>query len=318
MAHCARMAPVGRRTVLVAALALTVVAATAACDEQPDDAAMTEGLLILSGDVGSVTLTVGEDDGATSRDIELPDPATSWVSAGRTNVLLATLVDGSTYVSDPLDDGNPDWRLVEPVTVTDAPPEPTLYFGTWDPPGAAYAQLGADFSSDGGMRAVVVDPGLDQAVEVAAEETPIPAPAAWIDDDRVVLVAADGDSGDTIILDSAAGETEPGPAGVRLIATSADASTAAVWMGDGQPVGILSTQEWLAGSPANVRIDPPSAASGPAVMALNANGDRLAVVWADGDGTPTSITVYAAAREWSRVASLDLGDASAATVAWLR
>ena len=134
---------------------------------------------MLSGDVGSVRLTVREDDGARSRGIDLPDAATSWVSAGRTNVLLAVLVDGRTYVSDPLGEDDPTWRLVEPVTLTDLPPEPPLFYGTWDPPGDAYAQLGADFSEGGGMRAVVVDPGLDQAVEVPMNQSrPVAAPPA--------------------------------------------------------------------------------------------------------------------------------------------
>lgn len=278
---------------------------------------MTDGLLVLSGDVGSVTLRVRE--GGRGRRIDLPDPATSWVAAGRTNVLLATLVDGRTYVSGPLGDEDLEWRLVEPVTLTDLPPEPPLFFGTWDPPGGAYAQLGADFSDGGGMRAVVVDPGLQQAVEVAVGDgQAAPAPAAWIDDDRLVIVASTGDAGDAVIVDSATQETEQGPSGVRFVATSADASTAAVWPGGGEPVGIQSTESWLAGEPASIRIDVPDEASGPAVMALDAEGERLAVVWTRGDGTPVGIAVYAAATDWGRVATVQLGEAAAATVAWLR
>ena len=311
------MAPVDRRTVLAAILALTVVAVAAGCEQPSEDAAMTDGLLVLSGDVGSVTLRVRED--GRGRRIELPDPATSWVSAGRTNVLLATLVDGRTYVSDPLGDEDPEWRLVEPVTLTDQPPEPPLFFGTWDPPGAAYAQLGADFSEGGGMRAVVVDPGLEQAVEVAvADGQAAPAPAAWIDDDRVVIVAVAGDDGEAVIVDSATLETQPGPPGVRLVTTSADASTAAVWRGQGEPIEIQSTESWLAQQPASIRIDVPEGASGPAVMALDGSGERLAVVWTDGDGAPLGIAIHAAASNWGRVASLELGEAAAATVAWLR
>jgi hypothetical protein len=311
------MAPVLRRRLAAAILALTVVAVAAGCEQPAEDAAMTDGLLVLSGDVGSVTLRVRE--GGRGRRIELPDPATSWVAAGRANVLLATLVDGRTYVSGPLGDEDLEWRLVEPVTLTDLPPQPPLFFGTWDPPGAAYAQLGADFSDGGGMRAVVVDPALEQAVEVAVEDgQAAPAPAAWIDDDRVVIVAAAGDDGEAVIVDSATQETQSGPGGVRLVATSADASTAAVWRGSGEPVEIQSTESWLAEQPASIRIDVPDGAAGPAVMALDAEGERLAVVWSDGGGTPLGIAVYAASSNWGRVASLELGEAAAATVAWLR
>ena len=248
------MASVDRRQLLVVLLALTVVAGLAGCEQEREDETLTDGLLVLSGDVGSVRLTVREDDGARSRGIELPDSGTSWVSAGRTNVLLATLVDGRTYVSDPLGEDDPTWRLVEPVTLTDQPPEPPLFYGTWDPPGGAYAQLGADFSEGGGMRAVVVDPGLDQAVEVPMNESrPVAAPAAWIDDDRLVLISATSEGTEAVIVDSASQGYEPGPSGVQLVATSADAATAAVWRGPGQPVEIQSTTSWLAEEPAGVR-----------------------------------------------------------------
>jgi hypothetical protein len=53
-------------------------------------------------------------------------------------------------------------------------------------------------------------------------------------------------------------------------------------------------------------------------MALDAEGERLAVVWTDGESNPVGIAVYAAASNWGRVASLELGEAAAATVAWLR
>jgi hypothetical protein len=313
------MASVDRRQLLAALLALTVAAGLSACEQEREDETLTDGLLVLSGDVGSVRLTVREDDGARSRGIELPDSGTSWVSAGRTNVLLATLVDGRTYVSDPLGEDDPTWRLVEPVTLTDQPPEPPLFFGTWDPPGGAYAQLGADFSEGGGMRAVIVEPGLDQAVEVPMNESrPVAAPPAWIDDDRLVLISATSEGTEAVIVDSASQGSEPGPTGVQLVSTSADAATAAVWRGPGQPVAIQSTTSWLAGEPADVRIDPPDGAAMPMVLALDADGERLAVVWGDEEGTPTGITVHAAAQEWARVATLELGEANAATVAWLR
>jgi len=93
------MAPVHRRRLVAAILALTVVAVTSGCEQPAEDAAMTDGLLVLSGDVGSVTLRIRED--GRGRRIELPDPATSWVAAGRTNVLLATLVDAEGRIAIP-------------------------------------------------------------------------------------------------------------------------------------------------------------------------------------------------------------------------
>jgi hypothetical protein len=300
-------------SVLIAALAL------GACEEQRDDSALTEGLLLLSGEIGDVTLTLRDAGDPRGRELALPEPAAAWVSAGRTNVLLATLIDGRTFVSNSLGEDDPTWRLVEAVTVDDQPPEPPLYFGSWDPPGGAYVQLGADFAAGDGLRVVVTDPALEGATVAALAETrPLPAPPAWIDDDRVAVVAATADSTETVIVDTPSGDTEPGPAGVRLVATSADAAVAAVWPGPGSPVGVLATEAWLAGQTASVRIDPPEAGWSPAVLALDRPGERLAVVWTDGDGNPTRVTVHAGTREWRTIAIIPLDDVGAASVAWIR
>jgi hypothetical protein len=301
-----------------AALALALAVATGACDGEPDDDTLTEGLLVLSGQVGAVTLMLDDGESQPARELALPDPATAWVSAGRTNVLLATLIDGRTFVSGPLDDAVPEWRLVEAVTVTDEPPQPPLYFGTWDPPGGAYVQLGATFGT-AGFRVVTVDPALEGASEVALDERrPVATPPAWIDDDRVVVVTVNGSTTATVIVDTTTGETAPGPPGARLLTTSADATTVATWSGPGNPVEIVATEAWLAGQAGAIRIDPPGGSAGPAVLALDGAGERLAVVWADDRGAPTSVTVHAETRNWGQADSFGLGEAQAAALAWLR
>ena len=314
--HPARRRPPGGAAVLVA-LAL-VAAALAGCAEERDDASLTRGLLILSGDVGDVSLTVREGPATRGRAIALPDPATSWVSAGRTNVLLATLVDGRTFVSSSLGADEPAWRLVESVTIDDVPPEPPLYYGAWDPPGGAYAQLGADFAAGTDLRVVVTDPALEGSTVAPLEGArPVPAPPAWIDDDRVVVVTATIDTNGTVIVDTTSGDATAGPPGPRLVATSADATRVAVWHGGRSPIEVLATDAWLDGQTASIRIDPPEVGWAPAVLALDGPGDRLAVAWTD-EGAPAGVTVYAAVREWAAIASLDLADVEAASVAWLR
>ncbi len=306
---------------LLALLLLVLVAASAACEPEsdPDDATLTHGLFIMSGEVGSVTLRVRDESDPGGRTVALPEPATTWVSAGRTNVLLATLIDGRTFVSDPLDQDEPEWRLVEAVTVDDVPPAPPLYYGTWDPPGGAYAQLGAEPDDGGEVRVVVTDPTLE-----GATEAPLPArevlllPPAWIDDDRVVVLAAGDAADESLIVDTATGEASPGPAGAQLVTTSADATTTALWRGQGNPVEVLSTEAWLAGEAGAVRIDPPEDDHTPAVLALDRVGDRLAIAWRGPEGTPPLITVSAAASEWATVASFELGNDETAAVGWLR
>jgi hypothetical protein len=304
---------------IVAALAALVLVAGASvgCEPQEDDGTLANGLLILSGEIGGMKLRVLEEGDPGGRAIALPDSTTTWVAAGRTNVLVATLVDGRTFVSGPLGDEDPDWRLVEAVTTADVPPEPPLYFGTWDPQGGAYAQLGTDFTS-GGVRVVVTDPALEGATEAALDETqPRPVPPAWIDDDRIVLVAGSADDAATVIVDTTSGDASAGPRGTAVVATSADALVTAAWAGAGQPVTVLATNDWLDGTTGAIRIDPPESGWTPGALALDGPGRRLAILWVDG-AKAAGVTVHAAARDWGRAATIDVGDVQAASISWLR
>jgi hypothetical protein len=117
----------GVQSIVAALTALVLVAgASAGCERQKDDGTLANGLLILSGEIGGMKLRVLEEGDPGGRAIALPDSTTTWVAAGRTNVLVAVLVDGRTFVSGPLGDEDPDWRLVEAVTTADVPPEPPL------------------------------------------------------------------------------------------------------------------------------------------------------------------------------------------------
>ncbi len=309
-----------RLAVWVTALALIATLAGCETDAKVDPAALTDGLLVLSGSIGATTLELRDTANPDGRSIALPDDAaTAWISAGRTNVLAATVIDGQTYVSESLADDDPGWRLVEAVTVDDTPPELPLYFATWDPPGGAYAQLGASFATGDGMRVVVTDPTLEGAsVAPIPERSAIAAPPAWIDDDRVVVVAASNAGGEALIVDTTSGDVSPGPDGVRLVATSAEGTTVAVWRGGEAPIEVLETEAWLDGQEAAVRITPPSGGIVPAAFALDRTGDRLAIVWTEPDGGSPRITISARAREWATSVSFGLGDVEAASVAWLR
>jgi hypothetical protein len=305
---------------LLALLLLVLVAAVTACEPEtePDDATMTNGLFIMSGEVGAVTLRVRDETDPGGRTVALPEPATTWVSAGRTNVLLATLVDGRTFVSDPLDQNEPEWRLVEAVTVDDVPPALPLYYGTWDPAGGAYAQLGVE-PEGADVRVVVTDPTLQGASEAPLPEREVALlPPAWIDDDRVVVVISQDGRFGSLIVDTPSGDVTPGPEGLNLVTTSADAVTTALWRGPGNPVEVLPTESWLDGGTAAVRIDPPEDGRNPVVLALDRAGDRLAIAWDGPEGSPPLITVSASSREWATVASFELGNDETAAVGWLR
>ena len=304
---------------LLFAFGLAVAGLLAACDEDPEVAADTRGLLILSGEVGRVELTVRDEADPTGREIDLPDPATSWVTAGRANVLVATLTDGRTFVSDRLTgDEDPDWREVVALGVDEEPVDGPLYFGTWDPPGGAFALIGSDFGDGSGLRVVVVDPALEGGSEATfAGTTAAAAPPAWVDDDRVAVAVTTDDGPGTLIVDTASASSIPGPAGVVSIATSSDATMTAIWRGDG-PVEVLATEAWLAGDSATIRLEPPAGATRPAALALDGTGSRLAIVWLEADGAPLAVAVHERTRDWAETTSIDLGSDAAATVAWLR
>jgi hypothetical protein len=320
MATLQRLPPRGhvRVTGLVSGL-LAASLLLLGCDGEPDADPQTDGLLIVSGELGAVELVVRDSHDPAGRVVELPDPATSWISAGRANVLMTTLIDGRTFVSDPLDEkADPGWRSVEAVGVDDRPVEGPLYFGTWDPAGGAFAMLGSDFGEGSGLRIVVVDPALEGAsVATFPDTTAAAAAPAWVDDDRVAVVVVTADGSSTLVVDTATGDAAPGPADVTLVATSADALMTALWRGDG-PVEVLATDAFLAGDPATIRLDPPDGARRPGAFALDEAGARLAIVWLDESDAPLTVAVHERARDWSRTAQIGLDGAAVATVAWLR
>jgi hypothetical protein len=306
-----------RRTAVGAAI-LSLALVASACDQaEVTDANATHGLLILAGDVRESNLTVRDTADPDGRDVVLPGP-TAWIAVGRANVLAANLVDGTLHVSGTLRGSSDlEWRPVSGTTVTGDPPDGPLYFATWDPDGGAFAVLAARFSDGDGLRAVVVDPGLDQAAEFPLDAVPVVGPPAWIDGDRLVVVTGEDRRRVATILDVTTGETSIGPAGVRLLAVSADTTTVAVWSGDG-PIAVHDTEAWLAEDGPTTSIAAPNGVVGPAAIALDRNGGRLAIVWADRDGLPASVTIHVSARGWARAATIPLRGVRAAMVAWLR
>jgi hypothetical protein len=307
----------------LARIALVVVVACATvvgCAPPDEEAAALDGLLVLSGEVGATTLQVHGASEPEGRPVALPDPGTAWVAAGRGNVLLATMIDGRTFVSAPLGDDDPSWRPVEPrLAPRGTAPEGPLYFGSWDPAGGIYAMLAADLATASDLRILVVDPSLeDGASEVAVDAVPAPAAPSWIDGDRVLVLVDDVGARRALIVDTPTGDVADGPRGSRLLTTSGDGTMLAHSLGAGSPVEVLPTTDWLAERSSTIRLDPPAGTTTPAVLALDRTGGRLAIVWTDGDGMPREISIHVATADWRSVASVDLTGASVASASWLR
>ena len=307
---------------VVVAVAILSAAVFGACDEASSDRSVRDGLLTLvaeprqgGGAAALIAYSEGVPDGW---EVGVPDPATTWISAGRAGVLAATRADGTVAISDPLSDGSEaSWRDVEATGPTGDPISGPAWFATWDPEGGRYAALAGDLPGGGPIRLALTDPTTKGAVEQAVDELVGAAPPAWVGDDAVALVGADPDS-TSIVIDTTTGTSASGPAGDRLLSTSADGAVIAVQRADQAAIEVRSTEGWLAGSSDRLaRIEPPGGARDVISMALDAPGERLAVAWLD-DGGRVAVEVYRAAQDWRRVDRMELTDATGAVVAWVR
>jgi hypothetical protein len=312
-------------------LGLVLAGTFAACQPEPaGTSSPIRGLLTLTADRdGAASLALWSavpetPDGVASRDIPLPSPATAWISVGRASVLAATLLDGTVQTSDPVDPGATDqeldaldWRPVDALDPTGDPLEEPAWFATWDPGGGRYAAIAGDLPEGEDLRLALVDPTAKAFGETPLDTPLLAAPPVWVDDDSVALVGGATNEPVAVIVDTATGAIDDGPAGARRLATSLDTSIVAMSAGSGSAVEIGSTDAWLDGSGASTAtIDAPDEDSTAVSLALDRSGERLAIVWLDGDGA-VRLAVHDGTDGWRRVLDLPL-DGVAAAVAWLR
>ena len=144
------------------------------------------------------------------------------------------------------------------------------------------------------------------------------APPVWIDGDRLVVVTGDAAAPDVDDRRHDDRRDVDGPAGARLLATSATGARIATMAAQGAPIVIRDTAGWLAGDGSSIgSIAPPSGSTTAIAFALDASGQRLAVAWAAEDGSVT-LAVHDGRSDWRRVAQAKIGPATGAVVAWLR
>ncbi len=313
-------------------VAVAVTLSLAACQPGPAGGeGAVDGLLVLGkGDSPTLEVLVAQadSDGAVPVDVPLPGPNATWISAGRAGVLAATMADGRLFASEPMDPSGPaadlaalTWR---PADGPDGPDgsdavfEGPSWFATWDPAGRSFAALAGDLFGDGDMRLVVVDAARPEPTEIALGRSLLSAPPAWLDAERVAVVGGTNVAPETVVVEVATGEQTAGPAGERRIATSGDGSLVATSRGSGQPVVIRSTEAWLAEDGTSVgTIEVPEGFTEAIALALDADGQRLAVVWQSADGAPR-YDIHDGSDGWRRVWTAEVPEASAAAVTWLR
>lgn len=86
----------------------------------------------------------------------------------------------------------------------------------------------------------------------------------------------------------------------------------------GAPIVIHDMSGWLAGDGSSIAsIQPPNGTTTAITFALDTAGQRLAIAWADKDGSVT-LAVHDGRSGWRRVARPDIGSAKGAVVAWRR
>ena len=311
--------PVGPRRPLGFGLALAVVAVAAACsDAQPSAPPAQDGLVALVAGADSTTL-LGWGTTGKPLPIDTPEEDATWIATGRADVLAAALRDGTTATSDPVHLGKPlAWRAVKPHDPAGNAPEGPDYFVTWDPEGGRFATLAGDVQAGDDIRVVLIDPTLGTAFEIPIDRPVVAAAPVWIDGDRLVVVTGDAAAPVATIVDTTSGELSDGPAGARMLATSADGARVATMDAQGAPVVIRDTSGWLDGDGSSIgSITPPSGTATAIAFALDASGRRLAVAWQAEDGSVT-LAVHDESSNWRRVSKPAIGTARGAVVAWRR
>ena len=310
---------IGRQRAIGALLVVLCATILGACSSpKPSADAASTGLVALAADADGTSL-VGWDAAGHAVPITLPAGGTTWIATGRADVLAAVLADGKTATSDPVSLGKPlQWRTVKAVGPTGETAKGPDYFATWDPEGGRFATLAGDLPAGDDIRLVLIDPSVGTAFEIPLDRPVVAAPPVWIDDDRLLVVTGDAAEPIATIIDATTGELSDGPAGARLLATSANGRRIATMAGQGAPVVIRDTAGWLSGDGSSIAsIAPPDGSSTAITFSLDATGQRLAVAWMAKDGTVT-LTIHDGRSNWRRVAQPDIGTARGAVVAWRR
>jgi hypothetical protein len=319
--HRPHHATAAARRAVAAVVGLACLVAVSACSNPAPSADVApEGLIALvAGTDGKTSLTGW--DGATKdgTPIALPKGSTVWISAGLSNVLVATLDKGTTATSTPVRLGKSiTWRAVSAKDPAGNATKGPDYFATWDPEGGRFATIAGDLQSDDPVRVVLIDPTLGTSFEIPIEASVVAAPPVWLDSDRLAIVTGDAAEPAALLIDTTDGQLTDGPSGARLLASSANGRRIATMTGPNAPVVIRNTAGWLAGDGSSIAsITPPNGSTTAIAFALDTTGDRIAIAWATDKGAVT-LAVHDGNADWRRTAQPKIGPARGAAVAWLR
>ena len=314
----------GRRAAATLALLLLLSGCTA---EAGTASRPVEGLLILTrADTASLAVLAAKKDSdeAVTIGLPLPDGDTTWVSAGDGGVLVGSMAEGQLATSDPVDPRGAaadiaglEWTPLE-ATDEAGRPVPVAGLATWAPGAGRFAALSGDLRGGGDITLLVVDTKGGKATTIALKRPLLASPPVWLDANRLALLTGSGSEPATLVVDTANGKITNGPTDERRLATSADGKVIATSAGAGAPVVLRSSKGWLADDGTSIgSIEVPDGFTQAISLALDANGDRLAIVWRREDGRSRS-DVHDGTDGWRRVWSQPVAGTATAAVAWLR
>jgi hypothetical protein len=300
---------------IAVALGASAFIVTGCASERPTGEAI-RGLVILSGDVGKARLTVHATSDGSPRQVDLADPATAWISGAPSGAVVATLADGRLAVRDV--DGDPAnrWTIVPSDAENGAD---TKFFGVASPDGKRAAAL--TLGSAGQFGVAITDLAKGTTITFPLDGEPLLTTPAWLDDNRIGIVAVDTTAGGAVAVASVStGDLTGGPANVRAIAMSGD-GTVAAWVSstDGR-LYASNSRSWLLGEEAGTIAIEGTAGTVPGAFALDATGGRLAVAWEHDDGQVVEITVHRRTSQgWTTSQRLSVPENDPrAVVSWLR
>jgi hypothetical protein len=300
---------------IAVALAASGFVVTACASERPTGEAI-RGLVILSGDVGKARLTVHATTDGSPRQVELVDPATAWISGAPSGIVVATLADGRLAVRDVDGDPADRWTIVPSDAENGAD---TKFFGIASPDGKRAAAL--TLGSAGQFGIAISDLAKGTTITFPLDGEPLLTTPAWLDDNRIGIVAVDTTAGGAVAVASVStGDLTGGPANVRAIAVSGD-GTVAAWVSstDGR-LYASNSRSWLLGEEAGTIAIEGTAGAVPGSFSLDATGGRLAVAWEHDDGQVAEITVHRRTSQgWTTSQRLSVPENDPrAVVSWLR
>jgi hypothetical protein len=295
------------RWLLGAVAVLAAAAALAGCQPAVESPA---GLLVTSG--GSVVRL--DNAGGLQPVSGAPAGVRHLAAAGRSIVVVsdAGQIDVAR-ATGPNADGL-TWRTLD----VDLPDEGFTAGVDVSPDGRSFALVQAHDDADR-LELMVVDLASGAATTRVIEQ-PANGPPSWLSNDEIALEVVDGDGRAQVVKVEAGHDAAPVASGSRgfAVAATPDGRTLAVAGGSARGVVVADREKWWSGEAAGSPVEPPAADVAIQDVAIDADGTRLAVVYAHGDSANWTLEMSRLVDgTWQRGLSIELESEVPPTIDWL-